>query len=369
MRLPLIALATVAALAGVAEAYPQFQLSRDKTCTGCHVSPAGGGLLTENGESTAEGISTLDHSAAFFYGKVTLPKWLILGGDLRGATGYIQTPEKVLASFPMQLEVYADAQLPSHLSIHVTAGSRPAREGNEGATRFGSREHYLMWRTDPGAATGMFLRAGRFMPVFGLRFAEHPLYTRRFGGTPLYGETYGVAVERIWDQLEVHLTGFVPDPLIETVRHSSGGALYAELRPAANVSIGGGGMLEVSDEDKKLRGTVTGKYYLAGPDLLLQAEMQVMNQRVDGGGAPVQLIGNLIASRPLGRGLLLDLGIGHFDSNVRVRDLDRDCLDVNLHWFASSHIEMVFNGRYEVLAFGRSGDPAAYALLQAHYRL
>ena len=39
----------VAAMAGTAAAYPQFQLSRDQTCTGCHLSPAGGGLLNENG--------------------------------------------------------------------------------------------------------------------------------------------------------------------------------------------------------------------------------------------------------------------------------------------------------------------------------
>jgi hypothetical protein len=51
-----------------------------------------------------------------------------------------------------------------------------------------------MWRTNPGTPFGLFVRAGRFMPVFGLRFAEHPMYTRRFGGTPLYGDTYGAAI-------------------------------------------------------------------------------------------------------------------------------------------------------------------------------
>jgi hypothetical protein len=93
-HLALLALAVVAALAGVADAYPQFQLSRDKTCTGCHISPAGGGLLTENGESVSESIAMIDdHSGAFFYGKVPLPEWLVLGGELRWAAGYIQPPE------------------------------------------------------------------------------------------------------------------------------------------------------------------------------------------------------------------------------------------------------------------------------------
>ena len=35
----------VIGLAHRADAYPQYQLGRDATCTGCHLSPAGGGLL------------------------------------------------------------------------------------------------------------------------------------------------------------------------------------------------------------------------------------------------------------------------------------------------------------------------------------
>jgi len=371
--LALLAVAVVASLAGVAEAYPQFQLSRDKTCTGCHLSPAGGTLLNENGESVSESMATIEQSGAFFYGAISLPDWLVLGGDFRAATGYIQTPEKVLATFPMQNEVYANARLPSDLSFHVTAGLRPptidAATRDPGKNFLWSREHYLMWRTNPGTPSGLFVRGGRFMPVFGLRFAEHPMYTRRFGGTPLWGETYGLAVEYISEIFEVHGTGFIADPIFEPVRHASGGAVYAEQRPFEQLSLGGGAMIEVSEDDKKLRGAVTGKYYVPGPDLLLQTEVQFMNQRIDGGGAPIQLIWNFVLSRYMGPGLLLDLGLGHFDSNIRIKDLDRDCVDVNLHWFATSHVEILFNGRFEALAFGRGGDPHAYALLQAHYRL
>lgn len=357
-RLALLVLVAVASLAGAAEAYPQFQLSRDKTCTGCHISPAGGNLLTENGESVAEQIAAIDHAGAFMYGKVPLPSWLALGGDLRWAGGYIETPERVLAVFPMQNELYAHATLPSGLSIHAHLGGKPPAV---------SREHYLMWRTNPGTPYGLFVRGGRFMPVFGLRFAEHPMYTRRFGGTPLYGDTYGVAVEYVAEELEIHGTGFLEDPVFDVTQHASGGALYAELRPGEGFSIGGGGMVEISDDDKKLRGAVTAKYLVA--DLLFQTELQVMNQRIDGGGAPVQVIGNLVVSRELGSGLLLDVGIGHFDSNVRTRNLDRNSVDLNLHWFTTSHIELIFNGRFEMLAFGRGGDSHIYALLQAHYRL
>ena len=41
----ILAVLAVVATAGVAHAYPQYQLSREQTCASCHVSPVGGGLL------------------------------------------------------------------------------------------------------------------------------------------------------------------------------------------------------------------------------------------------------------------------------------------------------------------------------------
>src|ERR1043166_8428721 len=142
-RVALLALAVLGAVAGRAEAYPQFQLSRDQTCTGCHVSPAGGGLLNENGLTTAETMSQWGTPAGFFYDKVPTPAWLMLGGDLRGASGYVQSPEKLVASFPMQIEAYARAAFGSGLSLQVDVGARESQVGKEASTHVWSREHYL----------------------------------------------------------------------------------------------------------------------------------------------------------------------------------------------------------------------------------
>ncbi|MGN6106217.1 MAG: hypothetical protein ACTHU0_14005 [Kofleriaceae bacterium] len=371
MRIAIViamALAIAAGSPGSAEAYPQYQLSGDSTCTGCHVSPAGGNLLNENGLAFAEVKSQFGTAPEFFYNKVPLPSWLMLGGDLRGTAGYMQTPEKAVAAFPMQVELYAHTTFGA-FSAHVTAGYRPPMWGNEGATRFWSREHYLMWQQNPGESTGLYVRAGRFVPVFGLRFAEHPLYTRRFGGTPLYSDTYGVHAAYIQPRYEAHLTGFIEDPLIDPVLHTNGAAGYAEYRITERLQLGAEGMIEVSADDKKLRGGLVGKFYEPGLDLLFSLEAQFVNQRIDAGGAPNQLIGNFVVSKPFAGAFLLDVGLGHFDSNIRIRDLDRDCVDLNLHWFTTSHLELVVNARYELLGFGNGGPSGGYALLQAHYRL
>ena len=376
IRRLVVALVVIAAWTGSREAaaYPQYQLSHDQTCTSCHVSPAGGNLLNENGLAAAESMSQYGTTPEFFYGKLGTPSWLTLGGDLRGASGYVQSPAKALASFPMQTELYAHAVF-NTISLHVTGGYRSPEVGNEAATHVWSREHYVMWQQEAGQTSGLYVRAGRFMPVMGLRLAEHPTYIRRFGGTPLYADTYGVAVEYVTPTYEAHATGFIRDPVIDPVEHGNGGAAYAELRLSDTLALGAEGMYTRSKDDKVGRGGITAKKFFPGAKLLLQGEVQFANQLIDKsasnplGGAPPQLIGYALASYFATDATFIDVGLGHYDENLRIKDLDRDCLDVNVHWFTSSHLELILTNRIEMIAFGKGGPTGGYSLLQAHYRL
>jgi len=390
----LLVLILLATSIGVAHAYPQFQMSRDQTCTGCHLTPAGGGLLNENGYTVAEGISQFGHKPEFMYGKLLAEGGrLALGGDVRAAGGYLKyggPEDSAIYGFPMQVELNAHLKLTNSLSFYATGGFRPPEETNENATRVWSREHYLMWRSNPDENYGTYARVGRFLPVFGLRFAEHPMYTKRFGGTQLFSETYGASVSHVTEKFEVHASAFMEDYLIDPVEHANGAAAYGEYRVSPTLSFGGGAMFKsftngkflLSDEldydSKEFRLALTNKLYLEGAEILLSTEIQFVNQLVGTsarsedsqvGGAPKGLVGNLVASKMLGTFLLLDVGIGHFYSNLRIKNLDRDCVDMNLHWFATSHIELVLNARYEMIGFGSGGEPGSYALLQAHYRL
>lgn len=359
-----------------AAAYPQYQLSRDQTCTSCHVSPAGGGLLTENGYNVAEAASQFGTPPEFMYGKVPQPTWLALGGDLRGATGYVHTPDGAFTLFPMQADLYVHLAY-NAFSLQLTGGARPATWVFGNGTpavidRFWSREHYVMWQQQEGTGQGLFVRAGRFMPVFGLRFAEHPDYNRQYGGTPLYADTYAAAVEYIMPTWEAHLTGFIEDPLIDAPLHDNGAAAYSEFRLNERTAVGGEAMVTASDGLAKFRIGATGKLYLPGTELLLQGELQFVHQQVTGGtGAPNKLVGYVMASRPFGKALLLDVGLGHYDENLAIRGVDRDAIDVNLHWFVTSHFELVLQNRLEGIGVAQStgGPTSGWSLLHGHYRL
>jgi hypothetical protein len=370
MKAFILGILLVGVSAGRALAYPQFQLSKDQTCSACHISPSGEGLLNENGRTVSETSSMWGTDPAFMYGKVALPSWLAAGGDFRGAWGYLQTPQKYLAVFPMQADLYAAPHYDA-FTLYLEGGYRPSQyvDGVAQQRPPWSREHWLMWQSDPGSPNGLFVRAGRFMPVFGLRFAEHVVYTRRFGGTPLYGETYGAAAEYITPDYEGHLTAFIKDPLIDSVEHANGAAAYGELRLDRRASIGAEGMFQATDVDKKLRAGVTGKLFVPAADVLLQGELQFVNQRINGGGAPNQLVGYVMGSWFPIDPVMIDLGLGYYNENLRIKNLDRDAIDLNVHFFAISHFEALINARIEFIGFGAGAPTGGYALLMGHYRL
>ena len=382
MRAIVLVPIVVAALAGTASAYPQFQLSKDTTCSSCHIAPEGGDLLNENGLNVAGQISQFGTDPAFLNGIFNLPSWLMLGGDLRGATGFVQAPQKYLETFPMQADLYGSAKFAGHFHVNVTVGYRPPENGNEGATAVWSREHYIMWQQHTDDGLGLFLRVGRFMPVFGLRFAEHPLYTRQYGGTQLYSETYGASVEYIDPGWEAHLTGFIVDPLIDPVSHANGVAAYTEVRPVDHAAVGVEAMVAINDDctscqfphSETYRGGATGKYFVPDAQLLFQGELQYVDQHIETTNTS-QLVGTVMATRFLPAGLMADLAFNYFNEALAVKGVDREAFDLNVHWFTTSHVELLLTTRLELVRFGAgmdtvTGAPAgSYVLLQAHYRL
>jgi len=361
---------TLVFLAGIrsAAAYPQFQLARDQTCTGCHIAPDGGSLLNENGESVAETISQWGTNPAFMYGALGTPSWLQLGGDLRGAAGFVYPGVASAAAYPMQVDVSGRAETHG-FSANVIVGFRSYNSDATPLHVVWPREHYLMWQQDPDSNEGLYIRAGHLMPTYGLRLAEHVVYTQRFGGKPLFHEAYALAASYVRTGYEVHATGFIHDPYGEPAEKGDGGAFYGELRIAGHAAVGIEGKLSSSDDVASWFGGLTGKYYIAGLDTLLMAEAEVIQNRYDVNIDDVrQLAGYIMATRPLPYALQLDVGVGHFTQDTQVKGLYRDAIDANLHWFTTSHIEFILTTRLE-LVDGGSGPNGGYALAQLHYRL
>jgi hypothetical protein len=368
----------LAAAPTTAQAYPQWQFSSGATrCSQCHFSPAGGGLITGYGrDAVGDDLSTWQGDGAFAHG-VSLPKWMALGADLRGAflAQDVGNPDgRTTALFPMQADVQARAAFLDAFSVCASLGYRgqartsdtPLGSDNfkaEATSRVVSREHYLMWRPN---AQGAYVRAGRFFAPYGLRLAEHTTYVRRDLGTNLLGETYGISGGAVADDWELHVTAFVPDPIQAFGGREKGGAALYEHRWASMLALGLSARAGLADDHKRYSAGGFGKIYVAPARTLVMAEADLVDWHPDGAASVRQLVGygglTVFPVKGLWLGAFAEISQG----DIAVKGTVTSALDGQINWFPYPHFEIVILGRLQ----SPSGQTTAKTLLaQLHYNL
>jgi hypothetical protein len=200
------------ALASTAWAEPALLAKQYTRCTACHYSPTGGGLLTPYGRllshrelsTTGRTASAPDSGAeddphgeqAFLYGAL---------GDVLGLVqlGLEMRPSHLRLGFPgghqdMNLLMNVDLTGALHKdgwTVYGTVGREPPHSAvRDGRTlphgAFISYEHWISYQTDEGFR----IRAGRFLPAYGVRFADHTAYTRKYLDFDRNDQVYGLEV-------------------------------------------------------------------------------------------------------------------------------------------------------------------------------
>ncbi len=199
-------------LAATASAEPTFLAKQYTRCTACHYSPTGGGLLTPYGrllsqrELSTWGRATPAPEAgaeddphgeqAFLYGAL---------GDALGPVhlGLELRPSHLRIAFPgghqeMNLQMNLDlvgALQKNGWTAYGTVGREPPNSAvRNGRTlsepAFISYEHWISYQIDEGFR----IRAGRFLPAYGVRFADHTTYSRSSLDLDRNDQVYGLEV-------------------------------------------------------------------------------------------------------------------------------------------------------------------------------
>ena len=197
-------------LASTGWAEPTFLAKQYTRCSACHYSPTGGGLLTPYGrllshrELSTWGPATADKEAeddrrgeqAFLYGAL---------GDALGPVnlGLEMRPSHLRVGFPgghqdMNLQMNLDlvgAVQKDRWTAYGSAGREPPNAAvRNGRTlsdpAFVSYEHWVSYQIDDG----LRIRAGRFLPAYGVRFADHSTYSRAALDLDRNDQVYGVEV-------------------------------------------------------------------------------------------------------------------------------------------------------------------------------
>lgn len=190
-------------------AYPELTRHGYTNCTTCHVSPAGGGLLTLYGrELSREILSTWsrDNEQYFAYGAfkgLNENERVLLGGDIRSVQVVRDTPTTRTGRFIlMQADVEAGYN-GKNFAVVGSMGRQELRRGMESEGRFFSRRHYVLGRLGEKHN----LRVGKFLRFYGLNDPNHNLYIRRDLQLGFDTETYNAEYSFLGENLGFYLTG------------------------------------------------------------------------------------------------------------------------------------------------------------------
>jgi hypothetical protein len=214
LQRPLAALFAVAvlALASSAQALPRYAAEYGQSCTLCHENPTGGGLRTEYAtqflipeEIAAQGWIPFAGEGLLAQPGAAITPNITIGADLRtlawqreGGSGDV---------FAMQGDLYLNLRLSPTASAYLEQGLS------------GSGETYALLRTLP---LDGYLKAGRFIPDYGWRFADHRMFNRRYLMDAAGSESPAVLYN---SGLEV---GVSPGPLVISGSALSGPASHGD---------------------------------------------------------------------------------------------------------------------------------------------
>lgn len=179
------------------QSYPKFAAYTGEKCQSCHVNPTGGGMRNLYG---------VKYSKDNLYFKIwekankttdiepVITKGISMGADMRMVFIDNQTGEgnpNFNTFFQMQGDLYVNAQVNKYINLMIAPGLYiPNTYGsNPIPTKY---EIYGMVSNLPA---GLYFKAGRFIPNFGIKIAEHRAYNRLFNDmyTP-YASDAGIEV-------------------------------------------------------------------------------------------------------------------------------------------------------------------------------
>lgn len=169
-------------LSMTAYSYPKFAAYTGEKCVSCHVNPTGGGMRNQYGIKYSK--DKLFFKFLSKQNKTTdintqITKGISMGADMRMIFIDDQTGDgkpNFNTFFQMQGDLYVYAQVNKYISLMVAPGLYiPNTYGpNPLPTKY---EIYGMVSNLPA---GLYFKAGRFLPNFGIKIPEHRAYNRNF---------------------------------------------------------------------------------------------------------------------------------------------------------------------------------------------
>lgn len=161
-----------------AQAFPQMIAHGYTSCTACHISPNGGGLLSAYGRSLSREVLSqtgLEGEENVLYGVVTPPTWLQVGGDLRILQSYMNSVAVEQAKFTVMQADFEAGVVTEKVQVVGTFGYQNPMSANSTKSPLLSRRHFVQYV----AAENNYLRAGKYELAYGIHWPDHIMFSKR----------------------------------------------------------------------------------------------------------------------------------------------------------------------------------------------
>jgi hypothetical protein len=189
------------AWASLASAEPKFLAKQYTRCTTCHVSPTGGGLLSAYGRSLSHRELSMTGAPMPSHGEMEPEpgEESFLWGAFGESLGPVQLGVELRPSYLHYsfLDTSQNRNLLMNADVHAAVRAKNwlfygqiGRELEQDGHTLDSSEYWAGYQPTEGVG----FRAGRFLPAYGVRFADHTMFNRSFLSLAQYDQVYGVEV-------------------------------------------------------------------------------------------------------------------------------------------------------------------------------
>lgn len=257
-------------------AFPEMVRHGYVNCNSCHVSPTGGGILTQYGRELSRELLSqggTEEESLFAWNTIKTPDWLNLGGDLRGLIVFKDSPiAREGRAIPMQTDLEMVVSTKRFL-IGGTVGYNEDPRSEATTSHFISRRHYLAYQL----SEELSFRGGRFMPSFGINVADHAIVTKAGLNWNQSSEAYNFESAWLGERFNLIATAVFGRPDNSSLDREKGYALNAAVAFLDKIKVG---LSYFQGSDRVQKREASGPWGILGfaPDFFLLTEIDFQNK-------------------------------------------------------------------------------------------
>jgi hypothetical protein len=265
-------------LTSLAWAFPENIRHGYNNCTACHVSPAGGGMITPYGRSLSRELmstwgTTNEEEVGHGWFKKREDSPFLVGGDFRAIQTYVNNLKLEQGkAFVMQSQVSL-AYYDSSWIVLATAGAQGGPKETKDQGKFISSDHYLAYRLNDQDT----VRVGKFLISYGIKNSNHTLVTRRGIGFDQGKETYNLEYSHVGDNWDLFLSSIAGRPDQESLKVEQGQSISLGKTFSDTYKIGTSFYQGANDLQKR---NLFGVFSIFGITEKLYLMAEIHNQKV-----------------------------------------------------------------------------------------